>query len=171
MNSACASCCNRNGPCSLIGNLRRHWNIARYEPSTTPLGGEILIIKQTAETLGVATSTIHRRLNDGIIAGERPTPGRSPTVYVRASRNRRPKEISTCIKRCAFPGRLCGSVSSTARSKPSMSSKDVRKARATASFAHNTTSSTKPHKQGCSMNHDPNTCVCRHRAPSAVVAP
>jgi hypothetical protein len=66
MNSACASCCNRNGPCSLIGNLRRHWNIARYEPSTTPLGGEILIIKQTAETLGVATSTIHRRLNDGL---------------------------------------------------------------------------------------------------------
>jgi predicted DNA-binding transcriptional regulator AlpA len=75
MNSACASCRNRNGPCNLIGKLRRHWNIARYEPSTTPLGGEILIIKQTAETLGVATSTIHRWLNDGIIAGERPTPG------------------------------------------------------------------------------------------------
>jgi predicted DNA-binding transcriptional regulator AlpA len=59
----------------LVGNLRRHWNIARYERPTTPSEGELLNIKQTADTLGVATSTIHRWLNDGIIAGEQLTPG------------------------------------------------------------------------------------------------
>jgi DNA invertase Pin-like site-specific DNA recombinase/predicted DNA-binding transcriptional regulator AlpA len=58
-----------------VGNLRRHWNIARYEPPATPPEGEALTIKQAAATLGVATSTIHRWLNDGIIAGEQLTPG------------------------------------------------------------------------------------------------
>jgi sugar-specific transcriptional regulator TrmB len=58
-----------------VRDLRRHWNIARYEPPTTPPEGELLNIKQTAEILGVATSTVHRWLNDGIIAGEQLTPG------------------------------------------------------------------------------------------------
>jgi DNA invertase Pin-like site-specific DNA recombinase/predicted DNA-binding transcriptional regulator AlpA len=58
-----------------VGGLRRHWNIARYEAPATPPDGEMLTIKQLAETLGVATSTIHRWLNDGIIAGEQLTPG------------------------------------------------------------------------------------------------
>jgi DNA invertase Pin-like site-specific DNA recombinase len=58
-----------------VGGLRRHWNIARYEPPATPPQGEMLTIKQIAATLGVATSTIHRWLNDGIIAGEQLTPG------------------------------------------------------------------------------------------------
>jgi len=58
-----------------VGCLRRHWNIARYEPPATPPKGEVLTIKQLAATLDVATSTIHRWLNDGIIAGEQLTPG------------------------------------------------------------------------------------------------
>ena len=58
-----------------VGSLRRSWNIARHEPPTTPPEGETLTIKQIAATLGVATSTIHRWLNDGIIAGEQLTPG------------------------------------------------------------------------------------------------
>ena len=58
-----------------VSGLRRQWNIARYEPPATPLQGEMLTIKQIAATLGVATSTIHRWLNDGIIAGEQLTPG------------------------------------------------------------------------------------------------
>jgi DNA invertase Pin-like site-specific DNA recombinase/predicted DNA-binding transcriptional regulator AlpA len=58
-----------------VGGLRRNWNIARYEPPATLSEGEMLTIKQTAETLGVATSTIHRWLNDGIIAGEQLTSG------------------------------------------------------------------------------------------------
>jgi hypothetical protein len=30
-----------------VGSLRRHWNIARYEPPATPPEGEMLTIKQT----------------------------------------------------------------------------------------------------------------------------
>ena len=37
--------------------------------------GDLLTIKAAAAQLGVATSTIHRLLNDGIIAGEQITPG------------------------------------------------------------------------------------------------
>ena len=60
---------------NLVGNLRRHWNIPRFEPPANPPEGELLNIKQIAAALGVATSTIHRWLNDGIIAGEQLTPG------------------------------------------------------------------------------------------------
>jgi DNA invertase Pin-like site-specific DNA recombinase/predicted DNA-binding transcriptional regulator AlpA len=60
---------------NLVGNLRRHWNIPCFERPTNPLEGELLTISQTAATLGVATSTIHRWLNDGIIAGEQLTYG------------------------------------------------------------------------------------------------
>ena len=41
----------------------------------TPPQGELLTIKRAAIALGVAPSTIHRLLNDGIIAGEQITPG------------------------------------------------------------------------------------------------
>jgi len=58
-----------------VGNLRRHWNIPRFEPAETPPEGQLLTIKQTSDALGVAASTIHRWLNDGIIAGEQLTPG------------------------------------------------------------------------------------------------
>ena len=58
-----------------VGSLRRHWNIARYEPPATPPEAEVVTIKQLAATLDVATSTIHRWLNDGIIAGEQLTLG------------------------------------------------------------------------------------------------
>jgi DNA invertase Pin-like site-specific DNA recombinase/predicted DNA-binding transcriptional regulator AlpA len=60
---------------NLVNSLRRNWDIARHEPPVMSPEGELLNIKQTAETLGVATSTIHRWLNDGIIAGEQLTPG------------------------------------------------------------------------------------------------
>jgi excisionase family DNA binding protein len=58
-----------------VGNLRRHWNIDRHQPPARPPEGEALTIKQAAATLGVATSTIHRWLNDGLIAGEQLTAG------------------------------------------------------------------------------------------------
>jgi predicted DNA-binding transcriptional regulator AlpA len=60
---------------NLVGSLRRHWNIACFEPPTNSPEGELLTIKQTATALGLATSTIHRWLNDGLIAGEQLTPG------------------------------------------------------------------------------------------------
>ncbi|MGH8515351.1 MAG: helix-turn-helix domain-containing protein, partial [Gammaproteobacteria bacterium] len=60
---------------NLVGNLRRHWSIPCFERPKGPPEGELLTIKQTAAALGVATSTIHRWLNDGIIAGEQLTYG------------------------------------------------------------------------------------------------
>jgi DNA invertase Pin-like site-specific DNA recombinase/predicted DNA-binding transcriptional regulator AlpA len=58
-----------------VGNLRRHWNIPRFEPPTERSEGELLNIKQAAQILSIAPSTIHRWLNDGFIAGEQITPG------------------------------------------------------------------------------------------------
>jgi DNA invertase Pin-like site-specific DNA recombinase/predicted DNA-binding transcriptional regulator AlpA len=57
-----------------VGNLRRHWKIPRFEPASTRPEGELLTIKQAAAVLGIATSTVHRWLNDGFIAGEQLTP-------------------------------------------------------------------------------------------------
>jgi DNA invertase Pin-like site-specific DNA recombinase len=58
-----------------VGNLRRHWKIPRFQPSNDPVDGELMTVRQAAMTLGVAPSTIHRALNDGVIAGEQLTPG------------------------------------------------------------------------------------------------
>ena len=58
-----------------VGNLRRHWDIPCFEPTASTLEGELLTIKKAAVVLAVAPSTIHRLLNDGIIAGEQLTPG------------------------------------------------------------------------------------------------
>lgn len=58
-----------------VGSLRRHWDIPRFEPTADAPEGELLTIKKAAVALGVAPSTIHRLLNDGIIAGEQLTPG------------------------------------------------------------------------------------------------
>src|SRR5215469_9592283 len=58
-----------------VGNLRRHWGIPCFEPTACAPEGELLTIKKAAVVLGVAPSTIHRLLNDGIIAGEHLTPG------------------------------------------------------------------------------------------------
>jgi len=58
-----------------VGNLRRHWQIPCFEPKAHAADGELLTIKKTASALGVAPSTIHRLLNDGIIPGEQLTSG------------------------------------------------------------------------------------------------
>ena len=60
---------------SRVGNLRRHWNIPCFELSAEKAEGELLTIKKAAAVLGVAPSTIHRLLNDGIIPGQQLTPG------------------------------------------------------------------------------------------------
>jgi DNA invertase Pin-like site-specific DNA recombinase len=60
---------------NLVSGLRRHWNIPNFKrPSTAPEGA-LLNIRQAAVALGVAASTVHRWLNEGIIAGEQLTPG------------------------------------------------------------------------------------------------
>ena len=58
-----------------VGNLRRHWDIPCFEPKADTSDGGLLTVKKAAAVLGVAPSTIHRLLNDGIIAGEQLTPG------------------------------------------------------------------------------------------------
>jgi DNA invertase Pin-like site-specific DNA recombinase len=58
-----------------VGNLRRHWQIPRFQPSENPPEGQLVTIKRAAEILGLAPSTVHRWLNDGFIAGEQLTPG------------------------------------------------------------------------------------------------
>ena len=58
-----------------VSNLRRQWGIPRCQTTADPPEGELMTIKETAAALGVAPSTIHRLLNDGIIAGEQLTAG------------------------------------------------------------------------------------------------
>jgi len=60
---------------NLVSGLRRQWDIPRFERPTNAPEGELLNIRQIAAELGVAPSTIHRWLNDGVIAGEQLTPG------------------------------------------------------------------------------------------------
>ena len=58
-----------------VANLRTYWKIPCFVPKADVAEGELLTIKRAAIALGVAPSTIHRLLNDGIIAGEQITPG------------------------------------------------------------------------------------------------
>ena len=58
-----------------VGNLRRNWSIPCFDPATAATDGELVNIAQAATILDVATSTVHRWLNDGFIDGEQITPG------------------------------------------------------------------------------------------------
>lgn len=57
-----------------VGNLRRHWRIPSFQDKPQAAGG-LLPSCRPPPRLVVAPSTIHRLLNDGIIAGEQLTPG------------------------------------------------------------------------------------------------
>jgi predicted DNA-binding transcriptional regulator AlpA len=58
-----------------VGGLRRYRNIPRFQPPAAPPGGEVVSIRKAAQILGMNTSSIHRWLADGFIAGEQITPG------------------------------------------------------------------------------------------------
>jgi hypothetical protein len=58
-----------------VGSLRRYRNIPRFQPSADPPIGELVSIRKAAQILGMNTSSIHRWLADGFIAGEQVTPG------------------------------------------------------------------------------------------------
>jgi predicted DNA-binding transcriptional regulator AlpA len=60
---------------NLVGNLRRYRGIPRYQSSSQPPQGEVVPIRKAAQILGINTSTIHRWLAEGFIAGEQVTPG------------------------------------------------------------------------------------------------
>jgi DNA invertase Pin-like site-specific DNA recombinase/predicted DNA-binding transcriptional regulator AlpA len=58
-----------------VGSLRRYRNIPRFQPPVEPPTGELVSIRKAAQILGMNTSTIHRWLADGFIAGEQVTAG------------------------------------------------------------------------------------------------
>jgi DNA invertase Pin-like site-specific DNA recombinase len=58
-----------------VGSLRRSHKIPRYQPPVDAPAGEVVSVRHAARILGLVPSTLHRALNDGFIAGERPTPG------------------------------------------------------------------------------------------------
>ena len=58
-----------------VGSLRRYRSIPRFQPPTTQANGELVTIRKAAQILGMNTSSIHRWLADGFIAGEQVTPG------------------------------------------------------------------------------------------------
>jgi hypothetical protein len=58
-----------------VSGLRQYWDLPRWQRPTTQSGAEPVTVKEAARILGVATSTLHRCLNDGIVIGEQFTPG------------------------------------------------------------------------------------------------
>ena len=58
-----------------ISSLRRYWKMPRCTPPETEPDGELVNVRQAAEILEMAPSTLHRWLADGFIAGEQVTPG------------------------------------------------------------------------------------------------
>jgi predicted DNA-binding transcriptional regulator AlpA len=58
-----------------VGSLRRYRHIPRFQPPAEPPNGELVSIRKAAQVLGMNTSSIHRWLADGFIAGEQVTPG------------------------------------------------------------------------------------------------
>jgi DNA invertase Pin-like site-specific DNA recombinase len=58
-----------------VGGLRRYRDIPRFQPPVEPPSGELVSIRKAAQILSMNTSSIHRWLADGFIAGEQVTPG------------------------------------------------------------------------------------------------
>jgi len=58
-----------------VGALRRYRGIPRFQPLAQTAQGDVVCIRRAAQILGMNTSTIHRWLAEGFIAGEQITPG------------------------------------------------------------------------------------------------
>ncbi len=68
--------CNHRFIANRVGNLRRHWNIPKFEAASVPSDdGELVNVQKAAKILGIVPSTVHRWLLDGFIAGEQITLG------------------------------------------------------------------------------------------------
>ncbi|MER9032371.1 hypothetical protein [Mesorhizobium sp. M0674] len=118
-----------------VGNLRRHWNIPVCKAKPAAVDGDIVPVRQAAAALGVAPSTLHRHLNDGLIQGEQINPG-SPwrirlTTELKARFLATPGDgfepIRDAMKTLGCRAKVCCSGSSAANWAPSMSSVDREK--------------------------------------------
>lgn len=58
-----------------IHGLRTYWKIPKYEPEAKSSEDDLVTIDRAAEMLGIGTSTLHRYLMDGFVAGEQLTAG------------------------------------------------------------------------------------------------
>ncbi|MBN2404972.1 MAG: recombinase family protein [Coriobacteriia bacterium] len=58
-----------------VNGLRRYWKLPCFERKAAASEGQLATVHDAAKILGVAPSTLHRCLNDGIIVGEQLTPG------------------------------------------------------------------------------------------------
>ncbi len=68
--------CDHRFTANRVGNLRRHWNIPKFDAASAPPDdGELVTVQKAADILGIVPSTVHRWLADGFIAGEQITPG------------------------------------------------------------------------------------------------
>ena len=156
-----------------VGNLRRHWKIPRFRPSSEPATGELMTIRKAAAILGVAPSTIHRALNDGAIAGEQLTVGapwridRTNELRARFS-DEAPPDYSTmyqAMRRLGISRQTVWQRVKRGELKPSMSRADAKKACASNRYKRNPNSSVTLHKVDGSMTHDPTPPRCQRRAP------
>jgi len=58
-----------------VATLRTHWRIPCFQRKSETAEGDVMTIAKAAVVLNVAPSTLHRWLNDGLIAGEQVTKG------------------------------------------------------------------------------------------------
>jgi DNA invertase Pin-like site-specific DNA recombinase len=58
-----------------VATLRTHWRIPCFQRKPAITDGDVITVAKAAVVLNVAPSTLHRWLNDGLIAGEQVTPG------------------------------------------------------------------------------------------------
>ena len=58
-----------------IHGLRSYWKIPKFQAPDTEENGKLVAIEEAAEILGVGTSTLHRYVTDGFVAGEQLTAG------------------------------------------------------------------------------------------------
>jgi hypothetical protein len=58
-----------------VAHLRNHWRIPCFQRKPGTAEGDVMTIAAAAAVLNVAPSTLHRWLNDGLMAGEQVTPG------------------------------------------------------------------------------------------------
>jgi DNA invertase Pin-like site-specific DNA recombinase/predicted DNA-binding transcriptional regulator AlpA len=58
-----------------VSRLRKSWKVPKFEPQQEMENGEVVTIDKAAEILGIGSSTLHRYIADGFVAGEQLTPG------------------------------------------------------------------------------------------------